>query len=52
MNAKSNQGWLQFAAEREYYFAPRGLPKMFPEDYMNDYLPLQGGIASLCSRTE
>jgi alpha-mannosidase len=44
MNAKSNHGWLQFAADREYYFAPRGLPKIFPEDYTTDYLPPQGEL--------
>jgi alpha-mannosidase len=44
MNAKSNHGWLQFAADREYYFAPRGLPKIFPEDYTTDYLPMQGEL--------
>jgi alpha-mannosidase len=39
--SKTNHGWLQLAAEREYYFAPRGLPKMFPSDYQDDYLPPQ-----------
>ena len=39
--AKSNYGWLQLASAREYYFAPRGLPKMFPSDYQDDYVPPQ-----------
>lgn len=41
MNAKINQGWLQFAADRESYYGPRGLPKMLAEDYTSDYLPPQ-----------
>ena len=44
MNAKNNHGWLQYAADREYYFEPRALPKMFPEDYTTDYLPPQGEL--------
>ena len=38
-NPKSNQGWLKFATEREYYYAPRQLPPMMIYDFNGDYLP-------------
>jgi alpha-mannosidase len=44
LNGKSNQGWLQFIAGHESYFAARGLPKMFPKDYNNDAIPPQGEL--------
>ena len=44
MNSKSNRGWIQFAADLEGYFTERGLPKMYPEDYTTDYLPMQGDL--------
>lgn len=38
-NPKSNEGWLKFAAAREYYYEPRHLPKMMIYDFNGDYLP-------------
>ncbi len=37
----NNQGWLQFAKQREYYYAPRHLPPLLSYDYTGDYLPPQ-----------
>jgi len=44
LDPKDNRGWLRFAAEREYYYAPRCLPRMFIYDYTSDYLPPQPAL--------
>ena len=44
LNGKSHQGWLQFIAEHESYFAPRGLPRMYPKDYNNDAIGPQAEL--------
>ncbi len=44
LNPKSNEGWLQYANEREPYYAPRRLPPFFIYDYTTDYLPPQPAL--------
>ena len=44
LDPKDNRGWLRFAAEREYYYAPHHLPRMFIYDYTSDYLPPQPAL--------
>jgi alpha-mannosidase len=44
LNPKSSEGWLQYADEREYYYAPRELPPNFIYDYTSDYLPPQPAL--------
>jgi alpha-mannosidase len=41
LDPKGNHGWLSYATQREYYYAPRHLPHMFIYDYTSDYLPPQ-----------
>jgi len=38
LDAKSNEGWLKFAQQREYYYQPRELPHDLIYDYWFDYL--------------
>ena len=38
-NPKGNEGWLQFAAEREDYYAARQFPPQMIFDFNDDYLP-------------
>jgi alpha-mannosidase len=38
LDAKSNEGWLKFAEQREYYYRPRQLPQELIYDYWFDYL--------------
>ena len=38
LDAKSNEGWLKFAEQREYYYRPRQLPHDLIYDYWFDYL--------------
>jgi alpha-mannosidase len=38
-NPKGNQGWLSYAEAREYYYAPRELPRLMIYDFNGDYLP-------------
>ena len=39
INPKGNEGWLQFATEREDYYGPRKLPPQMIFDFNSDYLP-------------
>ncbi len=39
INPKGNQGWLQYAAEREAYYAAQKLPPQMIFDFNQDYLP-------------
>jgi alpha-mannosidase len=39
INPKGNDGWLQYAAEREDYYAARQLPPQMIFDFNDDYLP-------------
>jgi alpha-mannosidase len=39
INPKGNQGWLQYAAEREAYYASQKLPPQMIFDFNADYLP-------------
>ncbi|HEX5483221.1 MAG TPA: hypothetical protein VFZ08_11415, partial [Terriglobia bacterium] len=41
LDPKGNHGWLSYAQEREGYYAPHHLPRMFIYDYTSDYLPPQ-----------
>ncbi|MDE3180962.1 MAG: hypothetical protein KGM47_15050 [Acidobacteriota bacterium] len=44
LDPKDNRGWLRYATEREYYYRPRHLPRMFIYDYTSDYLPPQPAL--------
>ncbi|MGH9397514.1 MAG: glycosyl hydrolase-related protein [Terriglobia bacterium] len=44
LDPKDNRGWLRYAKEREYYYRPRHLPRMFIYDYTSDYLPPQPAL--------
>jgi len=37
LDAKGHEGWLKYAEQREYYYAPRELPRDFIYDYWFDY---------------
>jgi alpha-mannosidase len=39
INPKDNQGWLQYAAEREDYYGSHKLPPQMIFDFNSDYLP-------------
>lgn len=41
LDPKGNHGWLFYAQERKYFYAPRHLPRTFCYDYTSDYLPPQ-----------
>jgi alpha-mannosidase len=44
LDPKGDHGWLSFAAERNYFYAPRHLPRRFIYDYTSDYLPPQPAL--------
>jgi alpha-mannosidase len=44
LDPKGDHGWLSYATEREYYYAPHHLPPMFIYDYTSDYLPPQPAL--------
>ncbi|MGH9445319.1 MAG: glycosyl hydrolase-related protein, partial [Terriglobia bacterium] len=44
LDPKGDHGWLSYATEREYYYAPHHLPHMFIYDYTSDYLPPQPAL--------
>ena len=44
LNGKSNEGWLQYLADREPYFVSRALPKIFPKDYCQDAISPQAEL--------
>jgi alpha-mannosidase len=39
LNPKDNQGWLQFASERDDYYARHKLPRQLIYDFNTDYIP-------------
>jgi alpha-mannosidase len=39
INPKGNQGWMQFANEREEYYSTRKLPPQMIFDFNSDYIP-------------
>lgn len=44
LDPKGNHGWLSYARERDYYYVPHHLPRMFIYDYTSDYLPPQPAL--------
>ena len=44
LDAKGHEGWLKYAEQREYYYAPRALPRDFIYDYWFDYFIPQPGL--------
>ncbi len=44
LDPKGDHGWLSYAGERENYYAPHHLPRMFIYDYTSDYLPPQPAL--------
>ena len=52
INPKGNQGWLQFAAEREDYYGANKLPPQMIFDFNSDYIPPPALSAALRARTE
>jgi alpha-mannosidase len=44
LDPKSNTGWLSYANDREYFYAPHHMPAMFMYDYTSDYLSPQPAL--------
>ena len=44
LDSKGQEGWLKYAAQREYYYAPKLLPRDFIYDYWFDYFIPQPGL--------
>ena len=44
VDPKSNNGWLSYANDREYFYASHHMPPMFMYDYTSDYLAPQPAL--------